>query len=106
MRDHLTQQELNQEFYGTPPTVDVQFEDHEVLDVARSRELGKSTLKSRVFIRLECAKEKVKAFRPASDQDKQVYKGAWMKYQQEQENGRLRQVQNDESDCAYIGAEA
>jgi hypothetical protein len=105
MRDHLTQKELDQEFYGTPPTVVVQFEDNQVVDVARSRELGQKTMKSQVYIRLECEKERVKTFRPASDQDKQAYRGAWMKYQQEKESGRLRQVSNDEQPCSLIGSE-
>ena len=110
MRDHLTQKELDQEFYGTPPVVIVKFYDKEILNVSESKASGKRVMKKQVYIALDCAKENAHANRPASDQDKQRHRGAWMKYEQEKENGRIRQVSEDESenrggeDCAYISA--
>jgi len=110
MRDHLTQQELNKEFYGTPPVVNVRFYDREVLDVTMSRAQGREVMKTRLYIVLECKDEKAYADRPASDQDKQRYRGALMIYEKEREDGRLRQIpqaEHEDSDgepCAYIGS--
>ena len=100
MRDELTQAELNREFYGPAPRIEVQFYDHEVTDIPASKAAGHRVMKISTYIHLVCHREGVEAKRPASLDDQKRYRREWQAYQEsrdaESDEGH-RQVPNLQS---------
>lgn len=98
MRDELTQEELNREFYGPKPRVEVRFFDQEVTDVAASKAAGHRVMKSVPYVHLACHREKAEITRPVSQEDKRRYPRAWAAFEQGKEHAEPdaghRQVQD------------
>ena len=104
MRDDLTQAELDEIFYGKPPTVVARFYTERVTDVPASRAAGERMFKDQVMIHLKCEKERTETNRPAQAQDKKQFHQEWLAFQMEEQQDELPgQVQDLRSERAKTG---
>jgi hypothetical protein len=91
MRDHLSQDELDEIFYGEKPVVEVEFYSKQITDTQASREAGHRVYTQADYVHLACARENVQIHRPVQESDRIEFRSAWNAYQEKQ-NGLPREV--------------
>jgi len=102
MKQELTKEELDREFYGAPPKLVVTFYMQETTQTLASAKAGKRITKLTPYIHLFCRSEEVEFRRPVTPQDKKKFRAEWLEFEESQNELRHSEV----PDCEGLKPEA